>query len=221
VAAGRFRQFPHSAAHPSEGEPALSGALRAENESPVSTAAGFGNDPRVYYRFELDNGVVLAGRTDALGDLGSLILTPNTGYRAFYYAPATNRSTTNIGTSAASGGVSGFERAGAEIFLEQFGGPDANGDGIPEVGERTIGTDVRDLQRNRRIRERHDLAAVPSLGNIANDPLLAITDEQGLLDENGLALLDALPDNDLLVFTPDGSGGYQIVHNPLAGGAGR
>jgi hypothetical protein len=56
--------------------------------------------------------------------------------------------------------------------------------------------------------------AVPNLGRIANNPELAITDDDGILDAQGLAALDALAGNDLLVFEPDGEGGYQILHNP-------
>jgi hypothetical protein len=62
--------------------------------------------------------------------------------------------------------------------------------------------------------------AVPSLGSIANTPQSAITDNAGIMNTQGLDALDALLGNDLLVFTPDGEGGYEILHNPQAEGEG-
>ena len=38
-----------------------------------------------------------------------------------------------------------------------------------------------------------------------------------MLDNNGLGTLDQLPGNDLLIFTPDGAGGYLITQNPIRG----
>ena len=62
-------------------------------------------------------------------------------------------------------------------------------------------------------------AAVPGPGLIANRPDAAITDGSGLLDNNGLGTLDELPGNDLLIFTPDGAGGYLITQNPIRSGS--
>ncbi|MEJ7593504.1 MAG: Ig-like domain-containing protein [Planctomycetaceae bacterium] len=56
--------------------------------------------------------------------------------------------------------------------------------------------------------------AVPALGRIENAPELEITTTDGLLNQAGLDALTADDENDLLVFTPDGSGQYTIVRNP-------
>jgi len=56
--------------------------------------------------------------------------------------------------------------------------------------------------------------AVPSLGSIVNDPTRAITSAGGALVQAGLNALTEDDQNDLLVFTPDGAGGYTIVRNP-------
>ena len=61
--------------------------------------------------------------------------------------------------------------------------------------------------------------AVPSLSRIANEPDLAITDPSGILNATGLGMLDAIPGNDLLIFTPDGAGNYLITHNPIRNGS--
>jgi hypothetical protein len=106
----------------------------------ISTARGFGSDPQVYYRFEMGNGLVLNGVTNSSRVLEGVFVTPNTEYQSFYYQPSSNRSTINVGKSGPSGSVFGFGRAGAEIFLEEFGGPDTDGDGLPDVGEKAIGT---------------------------------------------------------------------------------
>src|SRR5258708_6996718 len=53
-----------------------------------------------------------------------------------------------------------------------------------------------------------NVAAVPSLGRIANRPDIGISDSGGIVNAGGLAALDQLPGNDILVFVPDGSGNY-------------
>src|SRR6267378_3422986 len=64
-------------------------------------------------------------------------------------------------------------------------------------------------------------AAVPSLGRIANHPDLAISDSGGIVDASGLARLDQLPGNDILVFVPDGNGNYVILFDPTTGSGGQ
>ena len=55
----------------------------------------------------------------------------------------------------------------------------------------------------------------PSLGKIENQPTLGLTDAGGLLNTAGLAKLNQLSGrNNMLVFIPDGSGGYTVTFNP-------
>ncbi len=61
--------------------------------------------------------------------------------------------------------------------------------------------------------------AVPSLGNIANRLTTAITNAAGILNADGLTVLDEFPGNDILVFTPNGAG-YTINHNPIVQASG-
>src|SRR5262249_15403745 len=64
-------------------------------------------------------------------------LAPNVEYTATFYQPSTNRSGVYSGITNSSGHVTNF----GMIFLDQFGGVDADGDGLPDVGEIAIGTD--------------------------------------------------------------------------------
>lgn len=57
--------------------------------------------------------------------------------------------------------------------------------------------------------------AVPGPGSIANEPDVAITGPHGNLTADGLAKLLEAPGNNLLIFTPDGKGGYTITHDPI------
>ncbi len=115
---------------------------------PVSQAPGFGNDPSVYYRFTLDSGFQIAGKTDSLGQISNLSLPPNAGYRAVFYAPASNRWTSFIGTSGASGSAFGEGDTPSTLDLMEFGGVDADADGIPDIGEYAIGTDPNKADTN-------------------------------------------------------------------------
>ena len=108
----------------------------AGDDGPVSTAAGFGNDPSLHYHVALDNGLTLSGTTDRSGTLDE-VLAPEVGYVATFYQPSTNSWAAYEGTSAASGQVT---RIGT-IILDNHGGPDADGDGIPDAGELALGTD--------------------------------------------------------------------------------
>jgi hypothetical protein len=106
-----------------------------------STVAGFGSDPRLYYRFELGNGFQIAGRSNGEGRFTE-VLSPNVDYTITIYKPSTNRWAVYHGRSNASGSITDI----GSIILDQFGGPDFDGDGIPDAGEFAIGTspNVRD-----------------------------------------------------------------------------
>jgi hypothetical protein len=105
----------------------------------TSTSTGFGNDTGIFYRYFLDNGLEIAGKTDASGKLNE-ILPPNVAYRVVLYSPSTNASTSLLAATGESGGTFGFGEAGAPISLNEFGGLDNDADGLPNVGEITIGT---------------------------------------------------------------------------------
>ena len=102
---------------------------------PVSTASGFGSDKNLYYRFAQANGFEIAGRANATGTFTE-ILSSNTNYTVTFYQPSTNRSAVYHGHTTASGVLSNL----GTIILDQFGGPDADGDRIPDVSERALGT---------------------------------------------------------------------------------
>ena len=102
---------------------------------PVSTAIGFGSDPRLYYRYVLANGFEIAGRSDMGGNF-DVFLPPNEGYTLYEYSPRYNLSAVTMGTAGPSGTPSNDF-----IPLTDFGGSDADSDGIPDVGEIAIGSD--------------------------------------------------------------------------------
>jgi Bacterial Ig-like domain/Bacterial pre-peptidase C-terminal domain/SdrD B-like domain/Bacterial Ig domain/LVIVD repeat len=104
-------------------------------DSMFSTALGYGRDTSLYYRFRTSRGFAASGR---IGDAESInvILTPNVNYEAFFYQASTNRSGIVTGRTNRSGGVTQL----GDIFLDQQGGKDADGDGLPDLGEIAIGT---------------------------------------------------------------------------------
>ena len=103
--------------------------------SGMSTASGFGSDPSIYYRFVFaDNGFQIAGKVmpgQAIDDF----LPPSQNYLLYLYQPSTNCWLVVNGESAPSGQVTHLN----SIFLSHFGGPDSNGDGIPDIGKIAIG----------------------------------------------------------------------------------
>lgn len=122
---------------PVRSEAQLSNALITEAQ--LSTASGFGKDPRAFYRYVLANGSEITGRTNEKGKY-STVLPPNTDFNLFIYSPRTNKFEIISGTSGASG--TSTERT---TTLSQVGGPHADGDGIPDFGEFTIGTDYEKI----------------------------------------------------------------------------
>src|SRR5207249_7940024 len=111
----------------SQGDPSGAGS---------STASGFGGDPRLFYRIEADGGVPITGRTTAEGNF-TTFLSANTDFTAILYQASTNRTELVHGHTSASGQATSI----GPIILDQFGGPDSDGDGISDVGEKAIGTD--------------------------------------------------------------------------------
>ncbi len=112
-----------------------------------STAVGFGIDPKVYYRYVLDNGLELTGSVHPDESPNNFILPPNRFFTATFYQPSTNLSTQIASISAPSGALSLFSNSpggsgeqDSIVNLDTFGGTDTDGDGIPDVGELALGT---------------------------------------------------------------------------------
>jgi hypothetical protein len=108
----------------------------------MSTVSGFGSDTSIYYRFDFADGFAITGKTDSLGNLGTLVFTPNTQYTGTFYSPSTNTWGSIIGVSGASGQVFGFDGADSTIDLNHFGGIDSTGDGLPDIARYVIGLKV-------------------------------------------------------------------------------
>jgi len=115
--------------------------------TPESTAVGFGSNPKVYYRYVLDNGLELTGSVNPNESPNNFILPPNRFFTATFYQPSTNFSTQIAGISSPSGALSLFSSSpgsageqGSIVNLDTFGGADADGDKIPDVGELALGT---------------------------------------------------------------------------------
>jgi hypothetical protein len=112
-----------------------------------STAVGFGIDPKVYYRYVLDNGLELTGSVHPDESPNNFILPPNRFFTATFYQPSTNLITQIASISAPSGALSLFSNSpggsgeqDSIVNLDTFGGTDTDGDGIPDVGELALGT---------------------------------------------------------------------------------
>ncbi|MEM1226444.1 MAG: FG-GAP-like repeat-containing protein [Planctomycetota bacterium] len=132
------------------GEAAPARTTESENESSASvtspstnsredigfsTIDGIGDDPRSYYRFYLDGEETeVSGITNSMGEFNT-VLPPSTGFRLFVYTPSSNRFRIEIGETSESG-----SRTSVTTTAEFFGGVDSDNDGIPDVGEITIGT---------------------------------------------------------------------------------
>ncbi|MFI5455338.1 MAG: Ig-like domain-containing protein [Isosphaerales bacterium] len=115
-----------------------SSALTPVSAESVSTVAGFGSDPSLYYRFALPNGTAAVyGKSNADGSL-SVFLGANLIYEATFYQPSTNQWADYLVQTNASGQPTDL----ANILLANFGGTDSNGDGIPDMGKIAMGLDT-------------------------------------------------------------------------------
>ncbi|QLE56856.1 Ig-like domain-containing protein [Nostoc sp. TCL26-01] len=124
--------------------------LEAQNIQ-ESTALGFGSDPAVFYRYEMENGLELTGSFNPDTSPQNLVLAPNKFFTATFYQPSTNNSAKISGISSSSGQLTLFNEWGSQneqsSFLEfdTFGGADADGDGIPDVGEFVLGSNPNSI----------------------------------------------------------------------------
>ncbi len=118
----------------------MSEATAAAAGVPVSTAPGFGTQPNIFYRYFVANGVEVSGSVPFGEELRNVVLPPNRTYRAVFYAPSINSSTSIYGMSGPSGSTFQFDGSTSVLSLNDFGGFDSDGDGLPDVGELAIGT---------------------------------------------------------------------------------
>ncbi len=114
--------------------PSLNAQTEAQTPS-FSTAAAIGADSSVYYHYFFQNGSEITGKTGPGGQL-NVFLPSDEDYSLFLYRPSTNHSEIVSGSTGASGSV-----VTSTILLSQLGGPDFNGDGIPDVGKVAMGLD--------------------------------------------------------------------------------
>ncbi|MEA5620007.1 ScyD/ScyE family protein [Cronbergia sp. UHCC 0137] len=115
----------------------ISEIVLANNQDlPRSNLSSINNDTRLYYRYVLENGNEVTGRTNTNGSYNT-VLPANTEFDLFLYSTRTNRYEIISGTTSATGSTSN-----RDISLTQFGGVDSDGDGIGDIGEFTIGTSL-------------------------------------------------------------------------------
>jgi hypothetical protein len=121
-------------------------AVPAGTSRSISTVPGFGSDPSVYYRFVFNNGLQVTGKFNPADPPNNLVLPPNRYFTAYFYQPSTNSSTVRSTVTDASGMETVFAFApmsggpgGALIKLDQFGGVDSTGDGLPDIGRYVLG----------------------------------------------------------------------------------
>ncbi|MDJ0844826.1 Ig-like domain-containing protein [Crocosphaera sp.] len=103
----------------------------------ISTASGFGSDSPLYYHFALPNNQEIRGRSNDANQF-STVLPANSDYTLTLYDAALNHSAIVQGKSSLGGQPTEL----GTIRLDSFGGLDTDGDGIPDVGERAIGTSI-------------------------------------------------------------------------------
>jgi hypothetical protein len=116
-----------------------------------TTITSIGTDPRVYYRYVMSDGTNVAGASDENGVI-SVFLPADTGYMLYLYQPSTDSSGILSGMTGSSGSTTTQAPK-----LEAVGGPDSNGDGIPDTGKFVLGIDPT----------KPDGSIVPGLSDIA------------------------------------------------------
>ncbi len=109
----------------------------------------------MYYRFFIKDGLQISGTIQEGQSIGNLVLPPDSYYEAYFYAPRINASLVVSGYTSDSGAPTalsdnrfGDSSEPGPIVLTTFGGPDSDGDGIPDVGEIAIGTDPNKADTN-------------------------------------------------------------------------
>ncbi len=114
-----------------------------------STVSGFGNNPQVFYRYIMENGLEITGSIDPGEPIQNLVLPPNQFFTVSFYQPSTNSSTSIASITSPSGEFSLFSdspggqgESDSKLNLDTFGGLDSDGDGIPDIGEEVMGTDA-------------------------------------------------------------------------------
>jgi len=126
-------------------QPQTLARVTVENESSVeneseriefSSSDGFGTGTQAYYRFYLPDGGEVFGTSNPDGSFAEL-LPANTEFGVIVYEPSSNRSYVSTGTTSASGIRTAFDNQ-----FEITGGPDSDGDNIPDIGELAIGTNI-------------------------------------------------------------------------------
>src|SRR5262249_11832847 len=133
-------QIQHATATPIEGFSVAQEALA--NDQSISTIKGFGSDPAIYYRFDLPSGFPILGKTTSPGNLGQVIFPATTEYTGPFSQPMTNSWTSVVGKSGPDGAVFGLAGGPSVVTLDQFGGVDSTGDGLPDIARYVIGLKV-------------------------------------------------------------------------------
>ncbi|MFT7512259.1 MAG: hypothetical protein ACI9QL_001467, partial [Candidatus Omnitrophota bacterium] len=100
-------------------------------------AIGFGADPRIYYRYVMD-GFEFAGQSNNAGRIRQ-VLPSNTEFTLMMYSARYNRWAQLEGNSGANGRI-----VNTNVTLSGRGGLDLDFDGLPDFGERVIGTKTDD-----------------------------------------------------------------------------
>ncbi len=119
---------------------------------PITSAAGFGVSDQVYYHFSFESGRELRGVMLSGLQVGDLVLEPGQEFVATFYRAKDNSSIQTAGNVSQSGGITvvtpsrfGESDSLSSISLSSFGGVDIDGDGIPDIGEKAIGTNPNNI----------------------------------------------------------------------------
>ncbi|MGF1580707.1 MAG: Ig-like domain-containing protein [Gemmataceae bacterium] len=115
--------------------------------------SGFGTDPRIYYRIVPDSGVEISGIIPEPGIAIDQFFPTGEPFTVYLYQPSTNMGSVFASSFAPasgqetrfSGGLFGSEPPVGELLLGEIDQDDFDGDGIPDVGERAIGTSSRQV----------------------------------------------------------------------------
>lgn len=96
---------------------------------------------RLYWKLvDFQTGFIQRGRTDASGKIVGVIVRPNALHSIEYVCPFTKEYAVSIFKSADSGRPTNIPRA---VFIDPPP-PDTDKDGLPDIDEQVIGTDIND-----------------------------------------------------------------------------